>query len=120
MVYIYEENNEIKYVRDIKPQAEKIIVLDKMIPIPNKEGYHSILRANFNTNDVWYELIETEEHKKDKAIKELKEQLNATDYKIIKASEYNLLGLECEYDIQELHTERQRIRNRINELEGSN
>ena len=49
---------------------------------------------------------------------ELKEQLNATDYKIIKASEYNLLGLECEYNIETLHTERQALRDRINELES--
>jgi len=48
----------------------------------------------------------------------LKEQLNATDYKIIKASEYSLLNLECEYDIAALHAERQSLRDKINELEA--
>ena len=47
----------------------------------------------------------------------LKEQLTETDYKIIKCSEYQLTGLEMPYDIAVLHTERQTLRDRINELE---
>jgi hypothetical protein len=50
-------------------------------------------------------------------IDELKAQLTATDYKIIKCSEYQLLGLEMPYDIAELHAERQAIRDEINTLE---
>jgi predicted RNA-binding protein len=85
---------------------------------------------NKETGEVTYvELTQEEEQEiikqneiieKENEIKDLKEKLNATDYKIIKASEYNLLGLECEYNIQELHTARQELRDRINELEGSN
>jgi len=51
-------------------------------------------------------------------IKGLKEQLAATDYRIIKYYEYQMAGLELPYDIETLHTERQAIRDRINELEG--
>lgn len=51
-------------------------------------------------------------------IAELKEQLNATDYKIIKCSEYQLAGAALPYDIAELHATRQALRDRINELEG--
>lgn len=47
----------------------------------------------------------------------LKVQLEETDYKIIKCSEYQLAGLELPYDIAALHTERQALRDRINELE---
>lgn len=47
----------------------------------------------------------------------LKTQLNETDYKIVKCSEYQLAGLELPYDIQLLHNERQSLRDRINELE---
>lgn len=50
-------------------------------------------------------------------IAELKSQLSATDYKIIKCSEYQLLGMEIPYDVAELHAERQNIRNEINKLE---
>lgn len=50
-------------------------------------------------------------------IAELKAQLSATDYKIIKCSECQLLGQEMPYDVVELHAERQAIRDQINELE---
>ena len=42
------------------------------------------------------------------------------DWKLSKIQEYNLLGLECPYTDEELnvyHTERQKIRDRINEIE---
>ena len=51
-------------------------------------------------------------------IRELKKQLDETDYMIIKSSEYQILGMEIPYDLSELHTERQTIRDKINELEG--
>ena len=52
-------------------------------------------------------------------IAQLKAELAASDYKIIKCSEAQLIGEALPYDVQELHTERQAIRDRINELEGS-
>lgn len=51
-------------------------------------------------------------------IAKLKKQLDSTDYKIIKCSEYQLAGLELPYNITELHAQRQTIRDKINELEG--
>ena len=50
-------------------------------------------------------------------IAELKKQLSATDYKVIKCSECQLLGEEMPYDVAELHAERQAIRDKINQLE---
>ena len=47
-----------------------------------------------------------------------KVELDSTDYKIIKCSEYQLAGLESPYDITELHTERQALRDEINQLEA--
>lgn len=61
------------------------------------------------------EKIEVEKSKQE--ITTLKSQLTETDYKIVKCSEYQLAGLELPYDVQLLHTERQAIRDRINELE---
>lgn len=52
-------------------------------------------------------------------IAELKTQLSATDYKVIKCSECQLLGIEMPYDVAELHAERQAIRDQINELENT-
>lgn len=50
-------------------------------------------------------------------INELKAQLSATDYKIIKCSECQLVGKEMPYDVATLHEERQAIRDQINQLE---
>ena len=50
-------------------------------------------------------------------IAELKAKLSATDYKVIKCSECQLLGIEMPYDVAELHAERQAIRDQINQLE---
>ena len=50
-------------------------------------------------------------------IRELKAKLSATDYKVIKCSECQLLGQELPYDVAALHAERQAIRDQINQLE---
>lgn len=50
-------------------------------------------------------------------IEKLQEELNDTDYKIIKCSEYQLAGIPIPYDIAELHLQRQKLRDKINELQ---
>lgn len=50
-------------------------------------------------------------------ISALKEELAAGDYKIIKCYEANLIGVELPYDVNDLHIERQKIRDNINNLE---
>lgn len=50
---------------------------------------------------------------------ELKAKLSSTDYKIIKCSECQILGLEMPYDVAELHAERQALRDQINELQAN-
>lgn len=51
-------------------------------------------------------------------IRQLKEKLSATDYKVIKCAECQLLGEEMPYDVAALHAERQAIRDQINLLEN--
>lgn len=48
----------------------------------------------------------------------LKQLIEKSDYKIIKAYEYSLVGKETEYDISTLHLERQSLRDEINLLEN--
>ena len=50
-------------------------------------------------------------------IKEFKENLESTDYQIIKCFEYSLLNIDLPYDLEKLHTERQAMRDKINALE---
>lgn len=49
-------------------------------------------------------------------IRNLECDLTASDYKIIKCYEYSLIGEELPYDIEQLHIERQAIRDEINRL----
>lgn len=60
---------------------------------------------------------ETEKYNKQVKISELQRELDSTDYKIIKCSECQLLGQELPYDVTELHTQRQAIRDEINKLQ---
>lgn len=57
------------------------------------------------------------EKSKTQQIKELKSKLSATDYKVIKCAECQLLGEPMPYDVAALHAERQAIRDQINALE---
>ena len=71
-----------------------------------------------NDGSVW---VEPETHPYEPTIQDqinsLKKELESTDYKIIKCSEYQLASLEPPYDISELHSTRQALRDRINEME---
>lgn len=50
-------------------------------------------------------------------VEELKMQLAESDYKVIKIAECAACSLPMPYDAEELHSERQALRDRINELE---
>lgn len=50
-------------------------------------------------------------------IDSLKQQIESSDYQIIKCYEYALNNLELPYDAQALHEERQGLRDKINSLE---
>lgn len=49
-------------------------------------------------------------------IESLKQEIESSDYKIIKCYEYALCNLPLPYDVIKLHEERQAIRDEINEL----
>lgn len=51
-------------------------------------------------------------------IDDLKASLTDTDYQVIKCYEASLIGAPMPYDVTELHTSRQEIRDRINSLEA--
>ena len=53
-----------------------------------------------------------------KKIYNLKEVLSSSDYKVIKCQEASLIGEQMPYDVDELHKERQSIRDEINRLES--
>lgn len=74
-------------------------------------------RHNNGTSEEVMMYTPTRTIPKSAKIRKLKEQLSATDYKVIKCAECQLLGLEMPYDVENLHAERQAIRDEINRLE---
>lgn len=54
---------------------------------------------------------------KQREIDKLKVELVSEDYKIIKASECNLVGKSCPYDMKKLFAKRSQLREQINALE---
>lgn len=51
-------------------------------------------------------------------LEKLHSEINSSDYKVIKTYEASLLGIDTEYNMQEVYSMRQSIRDRINELES--
>lgn len=100
----------MKYIKDGKINDGKFLTLDNITIInPRKE---KMLELGWEV----YRTDEQEEYEKE--IGQLKAELSATDYKIIKCSEASLLGEELPYSASELHATRQALRDRINQLES--
>lgn len=100
----------MKYIKDGKINDGKFLKLDNITIInPRKE---KMLELGWEV----YRTDEQEEYEKE--IGQLKAELSATDYKIIKCSEASLLGEELPYSASELHATRQALRDRINQLES--
>lgn len=88
-----------------------------------KTYYRDNLREKLEDEEsynIWLDFArQTEEQANAKTeIEKLQEELNDTDYKIIKCSEYQLAGIPIPYDIAELHLQRQKLRDKINELQN--
>ena len=79
-----------------------------MVPVPYDNGDRISYRyeTKFDTQKVKTQ------------IRELKDNLAATDYRVTKCYEASLLNQPLPYDISALHTERQQVRDKINELEA--
>ena len=101
---------------------------DKAVILPNPENKDHFIEYYMHYNkdgfdqdhyDAWLAQKELEKIKAEAQVKidELKAQLSASDYKVIKCMEAQLSGEEMPYDIAAVHAERQAIRNQINELE---
>ena len=120
------------------------LYLDEDGKYPLDNGEYEAYNTLFREGDGWYELSDdgsvyvepvapvqpepTEEELAELArqqqisqltaqIDGLKAQIAASDYKIIKTYEYTLLGEQTEYGIEEVHAERQALRDQINDLE---
>lgn len=120
------------------------LYLDADCKYPLDNGEYATYTTLFRQGDGWYELSDdgsvyvepvapvqpepTEEELAELArqqqisqltaqINDLKAQIAASDYKVIKTYEYTLLGEQTGYDMEAVHAERQALRDQINTLE---
>lgn len=120
------------------------LYLDADCKYPLDNGEYEAYTTLFREGEGWYELSDdgsvyvepvapvqpepTEEELAELArqqqisqltaqINDLKAQIAASDYKVIKTYEYTLLGEQIEYDMEAVHAERQALRDQINSLE---
>lgn len=123
-------------VKDDKPTIqERIITVDEQIQEFTKAGWKPvdmidesklecapgyavrIVAVEYDDHIGYtYEKIQNLAYYKNQ-IKALKEELDNTDYKVIKCYEAFLVGEALPYNAQDLHTSRQSIRDKINSLE---
>lgn len=133
---IVQRTERIQVVKDDKPTIqERIITVDEQIKELTKAGWKPvdmidesklecapgyairIVAVEYDDHIGYtYEKIQNLAYYKNQ-IKALKEELDNTDYKVIKCYEAFLVGEAMPYNAQDLHTSRQSIRDKINSLE---
>lgn len=133
---IVQRTERIQVVKDDKPTIqERIITVDEQIQEFTKAGWKPvdmidesklecdpgyavrIVAVEYDDHIGYtYEKIQNLAYYKNQ-IKALKEELDNTDYKVIKCYEAFLVGEAMPYNAQDLHTSRQSIRDNINSLE---
>lgn len=104
-VSIYEENPVYEVV-EISDEYYQSIQPDEL----------NVYEISFVDNNLTIKTFPDVSGIQDK-IDKLKTELAETDYIIIKAYEASLVKTEVGYDMNTIHTTRQSIRNKINELE---
>lgn len=133
---IVQRTERIQVVKDDKPTIqERIITVDEQIQELTKAGWKPvdmidesklecapgyairIVAVEYDDHIGYtYEKIQNLAYYKNQ-IKALKEELDNTDYKVIKCYEAFLVGDAMPYNTQDLHATRQSIRDNINSLE---
>ena len=101
-------SEEWKPVDAISPEA--LVSEDEnyiIVPVPYDQGERIAYRYEKRYD---YQRIKQQ-------VADLKQALTDSDYKVMKCYEASMLGQPMPYDIEEVHAERQAMRDKINELE---
>lgn len=123
---ILDENKYIKSYSSKFKTPESVLV--ETMPAesdPEKLKCYQYIEGEFVFDVELWEAIEAERAEIARIsginsnIAALKQEIESSDYQIIKCYEYALNNLPSPYDITKLHEERQALRDQINELEES-
>lgn len=124
---VYTDNEGVQHIETITVEQQiaelsadwkPVDVISEEAMTCDEENY-IIVPAPYDAGDhIAYNYEKRFDRQKIKAdISALKEALAASDYKITKCYEASLLGQTLPYDVASLHTERQALRDKINEME---
>ena len=107
------------YIEVAKAQGLKPVdPLDTERMETHEEDYITLAEAvEYEDHIGWNYRDEPDFPKFKREIKSLQDELASTDYRVIKCYEASLVGDPMPYDIQDLRTSRQAIRDRINAVE---
>lgn len=107
-------------IAHLSPEWKPVVAINESKLVCDEENY--IMRVvPYDAGDhIDYNYIKTVDNYKMKAdIEALKNELAETDYQVIKCYEASLVGEELPYDMKMLHTSRNAIRARINEIQAT-
>ena len=124
---IYTDNDGVQRVEVItgEQQVSELSEVGKPVDLSSEEQMQSdeenyiVVPVPYDAGDhIAYRYEKRFDRRKIRdEIEALKTALSDSDYKITKCYEASLLGQELPYDVAALHTERQALRDKINELE---
>ena len=125
--YRDEDSGEIKQktisideqIAALPPHYKPVDPIDESKQETSKEDY-TVRIIPYDAGDrISFRYVEVPDLQKVRnEINTLKESLNNSDYKVIKCYEASLCGEEMPYDIKAIRSERQAIRDKINQIEA--
>lgn len=106
-------------IASLPPEYKPIDPIDESRQTTSREDY-TIRIIPYDAGDrISFRYVEVPDLQKVRnEINTLKESLNNSDYKVIKCYEASLCGEEMPYDIKAVRSERQAIRDKINQIEA--
>lgn len=119
LITTYADDEDKDIINQMVADGFKIYVEEQPQTIQLSEFQSQELRYRDEGFQIigYYEVVDNSPDRITTEIDRLKSELTATDYQIIKSYEYALTEQPLPYDLTNLHSERQLLRNRINELE---
>lgn len=119
LITTYADNEDREIINQMVADKFKIYVEEQPQTVQLSEFQSQELRYRDEGFQIvgYYEIIDNNPERIVAEINRLKSELTATDYQVIKSYEYVLAGELPPYDLNDLHSERQLLRERIRELE---
>ncbi len=107
-------------IKQLSSEYKPVDAVDESLMVCDDDNYTIRLVPYDNGDKISYRYEKVvNNYKLNADIEALKAELAETDYQVIKCCEASLVGEELPYDMKMLHTSRNAIRARINEIQAT-